>query len=120
MQDESVSVRLTAAEGLFDLGRYEKGLPILIEALNHPSVDAQIRAGCILDSQPPDANEELQPAVEPLRRTVDRFEQQSRFGSTNNPFKRALKAISGEETYYRWGLGASGSPLNEPGARSGA
>lgn len=120
LQDESVSVRLTAAEGLFDLGRYEDGLPILIEALNHPSVDAQIRAGCILDSQPPDANEELQPAIEPLQRAVDRFEQQSRFGSTNNPFKRALKAISGEETYYRWGPGASGAPPAKPAAGSGA
>lgn len=114
LEDESVSVRLTAAEGLFDLGRYEKGLPILIEALDHPSVDAQIRAGCILDSQPPNANQELQPAIGPLRRTVDRFEQQSRFGATNNPFKRALKAISGDELYYRWGPGASGSPRDEP------
>jgi HEAT repeat protein len=116
LEDESVSVRLTAAEGLFDLGRYEKGLPILIEALDHPSVDAQIRAGCILDSQPPDANQELQPAIGPLQRTVDRFEQQSRFGATNNPFKRALKAISGDELYYRWGPGASGSPRDEPEA----
>ncbi len=110
LEDESVSVRLTAAEGLFNLGRYEKGLPILIEALDHPSVDAQIRAGCILDSQPPNANQELQPAIGPLQRTVDRFEQQPRFGATNNPFKRALKAISGDELYYRWGPGASGSP----------
>ena len=116
LEDESVSVRLTAAEGLFNLGRYKKGLPILIEALDHPSVDAQIRAGCILDSQPPTANQELQPAIGPLQRTVDRFEQQPRFGSTNNPFKRALKAISGEETYYRWGPGASGSPRDEPEA----
>ena len=116
LEDESVSVRLTAAEGLFNLGHYEKGLPILIEALDHPSVDAQIRAGCILDSQPPDANQELQPAIGPLQRTVDRFEQQSRFGGTNNPFKRALKAISGDELYYRWGPGASGSPRDEPEA----
>ena len=116
LEDESVSVRLSAAEGLFNLGRYKTGLPILIEALDHPSVDAQIRAGCILDSQPPTANQELQPAIGPLQRTVDRFEQQPRFGSTNNPFQRALKAISGEETYYRWGPGASGSPRDEPEA----
>ena len=116
LEDESVSVRLTAAEGLFNLGRYEKGLPILIEALDHPSIDAQIRAGCILDSQPPDANQRLRPAIGPLQRTVDRFEQQSRFGATNNPFKRALKAISGDELYYRWGPGASGSPRDEPEA----
>ncbi len=109
LRDESVSVRITAAEGLFNLGRYEQGLPVLIEALNHPSVDARIRAGCVLDSQPPEANEKLRPAVEPLQRAVERFEQQMRFGSTNNPFKRALKAIGGEEIYYRWGPGASGS-----------
>ena len=120
LRDDSVSVRLTAAEGLMNLGHYDKGLPVLIAALSHPSVDARIRAGCILDSQPPDANERLQPALEPLRRTVQRFEQQLRFGPTNNPFKRALKAISGEETYYRWGPGASGSPTDAPGAGSGS
>ncbi len=113
LRDESVSVRITAAEGLFNLERYEKGLPVLIEALNHPSVDAQIRAGCILDSQPPEANEKLQPAIEPLKRTVEGFEQQMRFGPINNPFKRALKAISGEEIYYRWGPGASGSATDK-------
>lgn len=109
LRDQSVGVRMTAAEGFFDLGQYEKGLPVLIEALSHPSVDAQIRAGCILDSQPPEANDRLQPAVEPLRRMVERFEEQLRFGPTNNPFKRALKAIKGEETYYRWGSRSSGS-----------
>ena len=114
LRDESVSVRITAAEGLFNLGRYEEGLPVLIEALDHPSVDARVRAGCVLDSQPPEANEKLRPAIEPLRRTVASFEQQPRFGATNNSFKRALKAISGEETYYRWGPGASGSATNQP------
>ncbi len=119
LRDESVSVRITAAEGLFNLGRYEKGLPVLIEALNHPSVDAQIRVGCVLDSQPPEANERLQPAIDPLQRTVESFEQQLRFGPINNPFKRALKAIRGEETYYRWGPGASGSPTARPKAGGG-
>lgn len=28
----------------------------------------------------------------------------------NYPFERALKAINGEENYYRWGNGASGTP----------
>ena len=28
----------------------------------------------------------------------------------NYPFQRALKAINGEELYYRWGEGASGRP----------
>lgn len=41
--------------------------------------------------------ERLQPAIEPVKRTVERFEQQVRFGPISNPFKRALKAISGEE-----------------------
>ena len=108
LRDESVSVRITAAEGLFNVGRFEKGLPALIEALDHPSVDAQVRAGCVLDSQPPSANEKLQPAIVPLQQIAESFEQQMRFGPINNPFKRALKAIHGEETYYRWGPGASG------------
>ena len=119
LRDESVSVRVTAAEGLLNLGRYEKGLPVLIEALSHPSIDARIRAGCILDSQPPDANDRLQPAIEPLQRTVASFEQQLRFGPINNPFRRALMAISGEETYYRWGPGSSGSPRESPTAGAG-
>ena len=110
LRDEAVSVRVAAAEGLFNLGRYEKGLPVLIGALSHPSVDARIRAGCVLDSQPPDANLKLRQAIGPLRDALERFEPQHRFGSTNNPFKRALKAITGEATYYRWGPGASGAP----------
>ncbi len=74
MQDESVSVRMTVAEGLFNRGRYEYGLPVLIAALDHSSVDPRIRAGCILDSQPPEANEEPQAAIEPLRHAVERVE----------------------------------------------
>ena len=109
LRDESVSVRIVAAEGLFNLGVYGKGLPVLIEALRHPSIDARIRAACVLDSQPPQANEALRAAIEPLRRTVEGFEQQMRFGPINNPFRRALKAIRGEASYYRWGPGASGS-----------
>ncbi len=119
LRDESVSVRITAAEGLFNLGRYEQGLPVLIEALNHPSVDARIRVGCILDSQPPEANEKLRGAIEPLQRAVENFEQQPRFGATNNPFKRALKAITGEEIYYRWGPGASGTATSTLRASDG-
>ena len=107
--DESVSVRIAAAEGLFNLGRYRKALPVLIEALSHPSVDARIRAGCVLDLQPPDANDKLRPAIGPLRQALERFEPQHRFGSINNPFERALKAITGEARYHRWGPGASGS-----------
>jgi len=102
-KDKSVSVRITAADGLFNLGRYEDGLAAIIAALEHPLTTAQIRAGCVLDTQPPEANEQLQPAIEPLRQAVQRFRQEGRFGGTNNPFKRALKAITGEESYYRWG-----------------
>ena len=109
-KDKSVSVRITAAEGLFNLGRYEEGLPALIAALEHPLITAQVRAGCVLDTQPPEANAKLRPAIKPLKQAVQRFKQEGRFGGTNNPFKRALKAIGGGESYYRWGPGASGSP----------
>jgi len=109
-KDKSVSMRISAAEGLLNLGRYEEGLPALIAALDHPVITAQIRTGCVLDTQPPEANAKLQPAIEPLQQAVQRFKQEGRFGGTNNPFKRALKAITGEETYYRWGRGVSGSP----------
>jgi N-sulfoglucosamine sulfohydrolase len=51
-KDESVSVRITAADGLFNLGRYEDGLPAIIAALNHPLPSTRVRASCILDTQP--------------------------------------------------------------------
>jgi len=108
LQDESVSVRITAAEGLFSLGRYEEGLPVLIEALNHPIPQAQIRAAGVLDSQPPEASEKLQPALQPLQQAVGR--KYGMWFGLNFPFNRAIKAISGEANYYRWGPGASGSP----------
>ena len=112
LQDKSVSVRITAAEGLFNLGRCEEGLPVLIEALNHPIRHAQIRAVGVLDSQPPEASEKLQPAIEPLQQAVERNKNNKSvmpFG-LNFPLKRAIKAVSGQENYYRWGRGASGSP----------
>ncbi len=28
----------------------------------------------------------------------------------NEPFTRAYKALTGQANYYRWGMGASGSP----------
>ena len=109
LQDESVSVRITAAEGLFNLERYEEGLPVLIEALNHPIPQARVRAAGVLDSQPPEATEKLRPAIEPLHQAVERYKLDMQFG-LNYPFKRALKAVRGEENYYRWGQSASGSP----------
>jgi arylsulfatase A-like enzyme len=110
LQDNSIDVRITAADGLLNLGHYEDGLPVLIEAMAHTNVGVQVRVANILNSQPPDANEQLQLAVEPLRMSVQRFKPLGRFGGTNNPFKRAYKAITGQEHYYRWGMGASGSP----------
>lgn len=110
LNEDSIDVRLVAAEGLFNLGHYEHALPVLIDAMKHPVVDVQVRVGNILDSQPPDANEQLQSAVEPLAAAVKRFKPSGRYGGKNNPFKRAYRAITGQEYYYRWGMGASGSP----------
>ena len=103
-------MRLIGAEGLFNLGHYEEALPVLLRAMKHPSELIQVRVGNILDSQPPDANEHLQPAVAPMRQAARR--SKGRFGGTGSPFARALKAITGQELYYRWGMGASGSPIS--------
>ncbi len=113
LADDSVSVRLTAAEGLFNRRRYEEALPVVIEALNHPIVSAQVRAAGILDTQPPEAVDKLGPAIEPLREAVEKSRVAEMRGipyGINYPFQRALKVASGEENYYRWGSGASGSP----------
>jgi len=112
LADKSVSVRLTAAEGLFNRGHFEEALPIVVEALDYPIVAAQIRAAGILDSQPPEAVEKLGPAIEPLKRAVERSQVAALLGipyGLNYPFQRALKVVSGKENYYRWGSGASGT-----------
>ena len=118
-KDESVSVRITAADGLFNLGRYVDGLPAIIDALGHSLPAARIRASCILDTQPPAANEKLQPAIEALRAAASDLNVKKMRGSPyglNTPFERAIKAITGEEIYHRWGSSASGSPeLNSIG-----
>ena len=90
----------------------QNGLPIPIEASNHPGVDAQVHAGFIHHSRPPEPNEELRPAIEPLRRTVETFEQRLRF-------EPILKAIGSEEMYYRWGEGASKAATDKPKAGGG-
>ena len=116
LQDESVSVRITAAEGLFNLGRYEEGLPALIGALRHPVPAAQIRAAGVLDSQPPEANPTLQPAIDALKQAAGRTDVRRLPGipyGLNAPFKRAFKAITGQESYYRWGAGALGLPSDK-------
>ena len=110
LMDESIDVRLLAAEGLFNLGHYEEALPVLIAEMGHPNTDVQVRVGNILDSQPPDANEQLQAAIEPLAIAKEKFNPNHRYGSQNKPFDRAYRAITGQQLYYRWGRGASGSP----------
>ena len=72
LTDESIDVRLPAAEGLFNLGYYKDALPVVIAGMAHPNTDVQVRVGNILDSQPPDANEQLQAAIEPLASAADR------------------------------------------------
>ncbi len=104
-RDESVSVRITAADGLFNLGRYEDGLPAIIAALDHPVPAARVRASCVLNTQPPSANGKLQPAIAALRAAATEVEVKKLPGipyGLNQPFERAIKAITGEETYYRW------------------
>jgi len=113
LKDEAVSVRITAAEGLFNLGRYEEGLPALIGALHHPVLAAQIRAAGVLDSQPPEANADLQAVIPALRHAAKSTDVRKIGGipyGLNDPFGRAIKAISGKANYYRWGPGASGLP----------
>jgi len=104
-RDESISVGITAAEGLFNLGRYEDGLPVIIAALQHPIPAARVRAACVLDTQPPNANPKLKPAIAVLENAASELDAKKMPGipyGLNEPFKRAIKAITGEETYYRW------------------
>ena len=104
-QDASMSVRITAAEGLFNLGRYEDGLLAIIAALEYPIISARIRASCILDTQPPTANDKLQPAITALKNAAAEVDVKKLPGipyGLNTPFERALKALTGEATYYRW------------------
>lgn len=118
-KDKSVSVRITAADGLFNLGHYEDGLPAIIAALKYPVPAARVRAAGVLDTQPPSANEKLQPALAALRAAASEVNVRKLPGipyGLNQPFQRAIKAITGEETYYRWGPSAAGS-LPEGGDR---
>jgi uncharacterized sulfatase len=104
-KDKSISVRITAADGLFNLGRYEDGLPAIVAALKHPIPAARIRASCILDTQPPSANPKLQPGIAALRAAASELNVKKMRGipyGLNQPFERAIKAITGVETYYRW------------------
>jgi len=78
----------------------------IIAALNHPIPAAQVRASCVLDTQPPVANPKLQPALPALRAAASKLNVKKMPGipyGLNEPFQRAIKAITGQETYYRWG-----------------
>ncbi len=113
LNDESVSVRLSAAEGLCNLGHWRDAAPVLGEALADPMIAARIRASGILDTQPPEASPELQVALENLHAAAAKTNVKRMRGipyGLNDPFGRAYKAISGRANYYRWGMGASGSP----------
>ena len=113
LSDPSLDVRLIAAEGLFNLGYYQEALPVVLAEISHPNTDVQVRVGNLLDSQPPDANQALASAIEPLAIARKKFKPRSRYGSANKPLDRAYRAITGQQLYYRWGMGASGSP-NSP------
>ena len=110
LSDPSLDVRLIAAEGLFNLGYYQEALPAVLAEISHPNTDVQVRVGNLLDSQPPDANQVLASAIEPLAIARKKFKPRSRYGSANKPLDRAYRAITGQQLYYRWGMGASGSP----------
>ena len=113
LQDDSVSVRLTAAEGLCNLGHYSDAVGVLSKALTGSSISAQIRAACILDTQPPEAAKALQPAIVSLEAAASNTNVKKMRGipyGLNDPFGRAYRVITGQENYYRWGMGASGSP----------
>ena len=101
----SISVSTTAADGLFNLGRYPEGLPAILAALKHPIPAARIRAACVLDMQPPSANAALAPALPALQSAAEHLDVNKLPGipfGLNYPFQRATKAITGEESYYRW------------------
>lgn len=113
LQDEVVSVRLTAAEGLCNLGYYADAVEVLSNAVAGPAVSAQIRATCILDTQPPVAAKALQPALASLKDAAAKVNIKKLPGipyGLSDPFGRACDLITGQKNYYRWGMGASGSP----------
>lgn len=90
VKDKSVSVGITAADGLFNLGRYEDGLPAIIAALKHPVPAARIRASCVLDTQPPSANPKLQPVIPALKDAASKLNVKKMRGipyGLNEPFQ---------------------------------
>ena len=113
LQDRSVSVRLVAAESLCNLGYYSDAVSVLSQALVDPSVSVRMRASGILDTQPPEADAALQPALPYLKEAAAILNIKKMRGipyGLNDPYGRAMKSITGQKNYYRWGMGASGSP----------
>jgi arylsulfatase A-like enzyme len=113
LKDDSVSVRLSAAEGLCNLGHWHDAAPVLSKALTDPMISARIRASGILDTQPPEASQALLPAIANLKIAAAKTNVKRMRGipyGLNAPFARAYRAITGQANYYRWGIGASGSP----------
>ena len=111
--DSSIDVRLTAADALCNLGYYGDTVEVLCQALSSSEVSVQIRAACILDSQPPEANDALSPTIDYLEKAAALTNVRKIAGipyGLNNPLKRALQVVSRKAHYYRWGMGASGSP----------
>ncbi len=115
LQDRSVSVRLVAAESICNLGYYGDAVEVLSQALVGPSVSARMRASGILDTQPPEADAALQPALPYLKEAAAILNIKEMDGipyGLNDPYGRAMRSISGQNNYYRWGMGASGSPIS--------
>ena len=101
-QEDAISVRITAANGLFNPGRDEAGRLAMIAGLEYPIIAARIRAACTLDTQPPVANDQLQPALKRAAAETDvRNLRGTPFG-LNTPFQRAIQARTGKAIYYRW------------------
>jgi len=54
----------------------------------------------------------LAPAIKPLEIARRKFKAQGRYGHANKPLDRAYRALTGQQLYYRWGMGASGTPVS--------
>ena len=76
--------------------------------LNYPEISAKIRAAGILDSQPPEAYETLGTTLEALESAIDDVPANRVYA-----FERAKAALTGQRNFYRWGMGASGTPTNQ-------
>ena len=102
LDDDSISVRLAAAEGLCNYGDAAEVVPALITGLKSPDDETRTRAVCVIDLLPPEVAAELQPLLEILEA-----------GMGETPvFRRAASVVSGKLNLHRWGMGASGSPQN--------